>query len=375
MKRSVPVFAAAVLVGFTVGKADDSRKPDMAKLEKDLVRLRSSPDAATRKTYLDAYPLVSLEDRLAFDRKARERVNAAFPTPELDLKKWKPLYYSDQKKIPAAALATLQVEQRLDREDHFDRAQALAVLHQVEVRKFVTNPGFGMSRLLVPRPSNSREEQPKGWSEGDRGEFAELPQSGTFFTAGKDKDSPTLPSVLALSGFHTSTTHEFAHPDSWGLVKDVKHVAGFLPHTLQGTPDIRPRSRYDQANPVKNKEGGIISYPLVERWAVRKVELIGLLVHDAPVVYLNPENTLPTMADAGKFKTRELSHFESSSLKDLAAGKTIVAVDATVNQVRMVGAIRMAEACLKCHEGKRGDLLGAFSYDLVRDPIYTAPQK
>ena len=44
------------------------------------------------------------------------------------------------------------------------------------------------------------------------------------------------------------------------------------------------------------------------------------------------------------------------------------AVDATVNQVRMVGAIRMAEACLKCHDGKRGDLLGSFSYELRRDP-------
>jgi len=100
-------------------------------------------------------------------------------------------------------------------------------------------------------------------------EFAELPETGNFLAAGMGKDSPTLPSVHALASFHTSSTHEFARTDSWGMVRDVKNV----------------------------------------------------------------------------------------------------------NQVRMVGAIRMAETCMKCHEGKRGDLLGAFSYDLVRDPAFIAVQQ
>jgi hypothetical protein len=112
----------------------------------------------------------------------------------------------------------------------------------------------------------------------------------------------------------------------------------------------------------------VTGYPVIERWSVRQVELIGLLIHDAPVVYLNPDGKLPTMAAAREAKTRELTEFEAGGLKDLAAGKEVVAVDAATNHVRMVGAIRMAGACLKCHEGTKGDLLGAFTYDLVRVP-------
>ena len=38
----------------------------------------------------------------------------------------------------------------------------------------------------------------------------------------------------------------------------------------------------------------------------------------------------------------------------------------TSEGVRMLGAIRSVEQCMKCHGGERGDLLGAFSYSLVR---------
>src|SRR5260370_257719 len=102
-----------------------------------------------------------------------------------------------------------------------------------------------------------------------------------------------------------------------------------------------------------DKAGKITDYPLIERWAVRKVELIGLLMHDDPVVYLNPAGKLPTMAGAKDSKTRQPTDFEKGGLKDLSAGKELVIVDAATNQVRMVGAIRMAGACMKCHEGKR----------------------
>lgn len=37
-------------------------------------------------------------------------------------------------------------------------------------------------------------------------------------------------------------------------------------------------------------------------------------------------------------------------------------------RVSALGAIRSIEQCTKCHGGKRGDLLGAFSYSLARTP-------
>jgi hypothetical protein len=260
----------------------------------------------------------------------------------------------------------------------------------LEVKRFVTNPGFGDARMWFRLVEDS-EKPPTGWSEGDRGEPVTLPTTGDFFSPSADKKGPTLPSVPALVRFHVDTAREFSRPDSWGLVKDKTQVAGFLPHALEfvpgggikraapGTPGklvpFRPNRQRGEKEPIKDKDGEIIEYPLIERWAVRRVELIGLLMHDTPVVYLNPENKLPTMAGAKGAKTRAPTAFESGGLRDLSAGKETVILDATTNQVRMVGAIRMANACTKCHEGARGDLLGAFTYDLVREPAFVPPQK
>jgi len=347
------------------------------KLEFDLRRSRfGSPDTEMGKRLLAAYPFVSLEDRLKFDGPGRKRVDKSLPAGDLEMAKWKPLYSTEKlKTIPQATLGMLLAENHLKNEEYFDRAQALATLHKLEVQKFVTNPGFGLRRMVNREFLHREEQPPKDWSEGDRGEVVTLPKHGTFFSPNEDKKGPTLPSTFALTFFHADATHEFTRPDSWGLLKDKKQVAGFLPHTLKLAPSTWARERHDEKNPIKDKDGKITSYPLIERWAVRKVELIGLLMHEKPVVYLNEGNKLPTMAAVKEAKTRELERFETDALKELAAGKEAVHVAATVNQVRMVGAIRMAESCMKCHEGKQGDLLGAFTYDLVRDPAFIPSEK
>jgi hypothetical protein len=396
MLRSHHLIATACLTTLAVGllaptRADNPQPPripttaaaeyppgatDAEKREIDLRWFRGNADAEARKKLLAAFPFESLESRLKFDPIGRARVAKTFPTGELDFDKWKtlPSDTTARTKIPPAVATTLMTEERLRREGIFDRVRALAALHEVKVQEFVTNPGFGHMRLIptrYPKP----ETQPKDWSEADRGEPVTLPKAGGFFDPNPDKTGPTLPSVIALTGFHTSTTHEFIRPDSWGLVKDKTQVAGFRPHTLDYIPDDHARRRFDLDKPTKDKDGRVISYPLIERWAVRKVELVGLLMHDVPVVYLNPEGKLPAMKAAKEAGTRELTEFESNGLKDLAAGKEFVSVDATTNHLRMVGAIRMADACMKCHDGKRGDLLGAFSYDLVRDPAFVPVQK
>lgn len=344
---------------------------DAQKNEIDLHRFRGlTGDAEMRTKLLAAFPFESLEERLQFDAPGRKRLSKSLPTAELELDQWQPFLHSGPAKIPPAALATLLVEDRLKRDNPFDRLHALAALHKVEVQKFITSPGFGISRIAPWAYDRAKEKPPADWSESDRGDEVKLPATGDFFTAGPDKKSPTLPSSVALASFHTLAASEFARPDSLGLVKDKTQVAGFLPHTLNVIPDGNTRRRFDKENLTKDKDGRVTGYTLVERWAIRKTELIGLLVQDTPVAYMTPDNQMPTMAGIKDTKTRELSDFESSGLKDLAAGKEVVVVDATTNQVRMVGAIRMSAACMKCHDGKRGDLLGAFSYELVRVPAY-----
>jgi hypothetical protein len=78
-------------------------------------------------------------------------------------------------------------------------------------------------------------------------------------------------------------------------------------------------------------------------------------------------------------KTRKLAEFESGALSQLQAGEDIV-IDSRLNQIHMLGAIRAAKRCLDCHQVHHGELLGAFSYDIVRqtpitDAVYAVQQR
>jgi hypothetical protein len=95
------------------------------------------------------------------------------------------------------------------------------------------------------------------------------------------------------------------------------------------------------------------------------LELVSLLKHDVPMVYVSDH--LPRMDELEDAKTRSLSPFERKSLARLREGEDL-SVDATVNRISMVGALRAAKQCTECHQVKRGELLGAFSYELERQP-------
>ena len=40
-------------------------------------------------------------------------------------------------------------------------------------------------------------------------------------------------------------------------------------------------------------------------------------------------------------------------------------IDDAPNRIRMVGSLRAGKDCMECHSIRRGELLGAFSYELV----------
>jgi hypothetical protein len=110
---------------------------------------------------------------------------------------------------------------------------------------------------------------------------------------------------------------------------------------------------------------GKVKEPPKERWLITRLELVSLLKHKEPAVYVSGE--LPRMEDLKKSKTRPPSEFEAKALKALRDGEDVV-TEATTNHIRMVGALRASKQCLECHQVRRGDVLGAFSYDLLRDP-------
>jgi hypothetical protein len=80
-----------------------------------------------------------------------------------------------------------------------------------------------------------------------------------------------------------------------------------------------------------------------------------------------PLPTLP-ISEEHNIPVRELDAFEQQALPLLRAGHALVK-DEQSGYLRMLGAIRAQETCLKCHDDqKSGDLLGAFTYFVTKQP-------
>jgi len=106
----------------------------------------------------------------------------------------------------------------------------------------------------------------------------------------------------------------------------------------------------------------------LEDWVLDRIELVSLLKHEQPVVYINRHQ--PRMEDAATAKTRKLDRFQAAALKKLYAGEDVV-IASKLNHLTMVGSVRASRQCVQSHSVERGHLLGAFSYQLVRTPQLT----
>jgi hypothetical protein len=313
----------AWLAGGCGGKPEAPGEPDP----------QLSPEAAALR---EKYPVRSLEDRLAYEADRAQKGPVAL-TPES--------------------------RQRLDEAEqargwHDLRGESLRQLHSQEVEDFVKREGFGGQRM-PPQPSRhfldlsepppfplALVSYPDSALEGDP--RAALPPKGNG-VVGEQR----LPSLEALADLHLSSGHSFLATGSFGYVAGPRRAAGFDAHKF----------RYDPSQslmPVK-PDGP----PPPERWALRRLELVSLLKHERPQVYVSGE--LPKMENMKKSPTRDLDAFEAEGLKKLQAGEDLH-TDATLNRIRMVGSLRARTECLDCHHGERGQLLGAFSYEILRDP-------
>src|SRR5262249_20795324 len=212
------------------------------------------------------------------------------------------------------------------------RAYRLRRLHEETVWLFVNSPGFGEQRMLAFL-------SPKRLTAGPRTESA-IPQPDPCTpSAGSPEEGTWEPRAGEedLDRVHRDGVADFANPEGFGFVKDRRQVAGFQPHQFSRVPGP------------------------AERWAVRTVDLVGLLLHDEPVAYVSAQ--LPRMDELREAPTRPLDGFEASGLEELRRGEDLV-VGSVPGGIRMLGAVRSARQCVQCHGGERGDLLGAFSYTL-----------
>lgn len=211
------------------------------------------------------------------------------------------------------------------------RGRQLRRLHEETLHLFINSPGFGISRMFLPAEWNLRfglRQDPVPAQPGPR--FDEVGSPGEWMTPAQG-DAASLGSLLEASVFN------FVNWPGFGFFKDRRHVAGFEAHRFSEVPA---------------KPG---------RWEVQNLELVSLLLHDEPAVYVS--DRLPAMNRTYDLPTRPLERFERVGLDALVRGDDLF-VSQTGTHLRMLGAIRSVKQCVACHGGERGDLLGAFSYSL-----------
>ncbi len=300
----------------------------------------------TAEEWRKLYPFQSVADRLAYEADRAGKVPPPFLTPN--------------------AVKALDTAEKVYQIHPFTtvRRESLKKLHSTEVNDFIQSEGFGFSRMPLfkasPRylelarsptfPLGSVSYPDKALANDPA---VTLPEKGNGVVG-----TARLPSREGLAELHHQSEYSFLDPGSLGYVRKPREVAGFDPHTFRFEPTLGEVKILGH-----NRDKAAAAAP--ERWVLRKLELVSLMKHEKPMAYVSAQ--LPRMEDLKKASTRPLDGFELAALKRLEGGED-VATDETLNRIRMVGAVRANAACLECHTAKRGQLLGAFTYELLRDP-------
>ncbi len=233
----------------------------------------------------------------------------------------------------AEGLAAL--ENLLDREilRYSSTEEFLKRVHEATVQEFIESEGFGQGRRY------RISERTIAWRVKERD--GPCPQEGPSF-AMNSVDLAKLRKPLetergSFNYLHAKSVIDFSFPTGFGYFQDRDHVAGFQSHRFGDWP-------------VE-----------LSRQMISHVDLVSLLIHDQPVVYQSDE--FPRMDHVQSTPTRPLNSFESASLERIKKGEDLIVADVPEGRL-MMGSIRNAQQCVKCHGGKRGDLLGAFAYSI-----------
>jgi hypothetical protein len=267
----------------------------------------------------------------AFDREYA-RLRALYPFESMEDRL--PVPKPDPGPVVRSA-ATLQRLIELE-EEIGDRAGGyrgfqLKRLHEDTVGLFINSPGFGVARMGNPTARSLEANlyrEPVPAQPGSR--FASIWSPG-------DQQRPADGDLTSLSRMLDESTLDFVNRWGFGYFKDRRHVVGFETHRFSQVPGP------------------------ADRWQVQSLELVSLLLHDEPEVYVS--DNLPKMNHLHHVPTRPLDRFERFGLDTLRQGEDLF-VSQGEEGVRMLGAIRSLKQCVACHGCERGDLLGAFSYAL-----------
>jgi hypothetical protein len=263
------------------------------------------------------YPFKSLRDRLAFEQNNTSSGASIEPI-----------------ELSPAITKNLDDQDDFEQYHFYSRSGALRELHEASYREFARAAGFGFMRMDSLRYRLALDET----------EFKfDLPAPITI--------SAPKNATQSLTDTHTAAVDDFISPGRIGYARRRDEVAGFESHRFRSLNERWQYANYTANNP--------------QQWQVVRLELVGLLRHNEPRVYT--AERLPSMDKLVDVAHRPLNNFEKTALPKLVTQEDIV-INQQPNRIEMLGALRAGKTCLECHEGERGKLLGAFSYEIVRIP-------
>lgn len=297
----------------------------------------------------EEHPFVDYKDALAYE------TTAVRPPQKLSTQSREELYSQDNQSdyFRTASLERLHSHEAAAfvarTGEGFKRSQPVTVEY-LEIEEYTRIPFEGGGLASAGEPVSLPSEEPT---------YNEFPRStgheyARWFNA---RNLLRLPSKPRLTDLHQNSRYQFAVKRS-GFVQDGK-VAGFDPHAIRKPLSVDLGLARQTPDYWKDEERIAVK----NRWQVSSMLLVSLLRHDKPLTYVS--HHLPSMDELETAPTRELNKFEANSLPHLYEGEDIV-TDAHLNRIRMLGSLRASKNCLECHGVERGDLLGAFSYELVR---------
>ena len=312
-----------------------------------------------RKKLRVQFPIQSVSERLQYElERSAAAVNAAsLPPPNADQQPAE-TRLSKVRDSNSALLAKPVADRLAQREGSFSegryfRRYELNKLHDLNVDEFVIARGFGVLRMRTVREADLKQPhqgaEPVPVFPTLDGESFEVIDDRTVRResppAAETAVAPVVasPTSTALIDAHDKGQLEFINSDTVGYVAERQKVAGFESHAFR------------QTRPTVSSEDDQI------QWEIVRLELISLLRFAEPRVYVAKE--LPQMERLKSFPTRPLDDFENGSLQKLQREEDVVASEEG-GRVLMLGSLRAGKHCLDCHSVKRGELLGAFSYEL-----------
>jgi hypothetical protein len=252
------------------------------------------------------YPETSLESRLEFERYRFGKVG-------------------DTKALSHNMQVSLRLNAFEARDEEPWRVAALSRLHSKYYEHFIAAEGFGPAHMAgVYTPTKyfafERQQRPLPIALGDEIE--------------SETDGEEL---------HDKILNDFFKKSGFGKVVSSKRAIGFEPH---GPTDLK-------------REIGTTKEDAAT-WQLTRLELVSLLRHAEPRVYV--AETIPLMNELEDIPHRALNEFEVGALLQLETERDTV-IEETPGGAVMLGAVRAGNDCLQCHNGPRGKLLGAFSYE------------